>query len=472
LTQENLSVSCYFTNLKGLWDEINNYRPLPSCSCGTMKKLVDFRDEERIFQFLMGLNETFSHIRGQIILIDPLPPINKVFSLIIQEERQRQIISSVGSLNHNTAAMMTTASQNQSQGSKISNQGYKSTSTRKERPKCTHCGILGHTIDKCYKIHGFPPGFKFTRGKSTSSANQVSDYDVPQLPITNEQYEQLVSMLKQQPPTEVSGSVNNVITQDHLFDMAGNHSFSSTYFSLDIKHSVFCSSTSFDVASKISPKNPWIIDTGATDHMVCSLSCLTSITSIVSKFVRLPNGKYASVTHIGTVKISENLILTDVFCVPSFSFNLISASKLIKVMHCCLIFLAGFCFIQHLSSWRTIGMGREQGGLFFLMHNMQSSASFSNKDAQAFSVVSDSLWHFRLGHLSDDRLKLLFPDCTLVSNKCCSICPLAKQHRLPFHVSTSVSRQFFDLLHCDIWGPFSVQSTNNSSYFLTLVDDY
>jgi hypothetical protein len=195
LTQENLSVSCYFTNLKGLWHEINNYRPLPSCSCGTMKKLVDYRDEECIFQFLMGLNETFSHIRGQILLIDPLPPINKVFSLIIQEERQRQIISSVGSLNHNTAAMLTTASQNQSQGSKISTQGYKSASTRKERPKCTHCGILGHTIDKCYKIHGYPPGFKFTRGKSTSSANQVSDSDVPQLPITNEQYEQLVSML-------------------------------------------------------------------------------------------------------------------------------------------------------------------------------------------------------------------------------------------------------------------------------------
>jgi hypothetical protein len=64
------------------------------------------------------------------LLVDPLP-INKVSSLIIQEERQRQIISSVGSLNLNNAAMLTTASHIQFQGSKLSttsqsqSQGYK-----------------------------------------------------------------------------------------------------------------------------------------------------------------------------------------------------------------------------------------------------------------------------------------------------------------------------------------------------------
>jgi hypothetical protein len=105
--------------------------------------------------------------------------------------------------------------------------------------------------------------------------------------------------------------------------------------------------------------------------MVCSVSYLTSITSIVSKSVKLPNGKYASVTHIGTVKITETLILTDVLCVPSFSVNLISVSKLIKFLHCCIIFCANFCFIQLLSNWTTIGMGREQGGLFFLVPNLK-----------------------------------------------------------------------------------------------------
>lgn len=42
-------------------------------------------------QFLMGLNESYAGVRAQILMIDPLPSISKVFNLIIQEERQRSI---------------------------------------------------------------------------------------------------------------------------------------------------------------------------------------------------------------------------------------------------------------------------------------------------------------------------------------------------------------------------------------------
>jgi hypothetical protein len=53
----------------------------------------------------MGLNESFSHIRGHILLMEPLPPINKVFSFVIQEESQRAFF--IGSMISNTVAMMT-----------------------------------------------------------------------------------------------------------------------------------------------------------------------------------------------------------------------------------------------------------------------------------------------------------------------------------------------------------------------------
>ena len=29
-----------------------------------------------------------------------------------------------------------------------------------KRPQCVFCGKLGHTIDKCYKKHGYPPHYK------------------------------------------------------------------------------------------------------------------------------------------------------------------------------------------------------------------------------------------------------------------------------------------------------------------------
>ena len=189
--------------------------------------------------------------------------------------------------------------------------------------------------------------------------------------------------------------------------------------------------------------HPWIIDTGATDHMVCSISFLTTITSIVTKQVRLPNGNLAAVTNIGTVKLSTTLTLTNVFCVPSFSFNLISVSKLINILHCCLIFLVEFCFIQQLLGWKMIRLGREKGGLYHLiLHNLgdfcdsnvpvlvfpfakirphfNTEVSTSTQIKPHFhTVVSDSLvlnsvnsiievsaniWHSRLRHLSDSRI--------------------------------------------------------------------
>ena len=43
--------------------------------------------------FLKGLIEIFAQIRSQVLMMDPLPPINKVLPLVIQEERQRNIRS-------------------------------------------------------------------------------------------------------------------------------------------------------------------------------------------------------------------------------------------------------------------------------------------------------------------------------------------------------------------------------------------
>ena len=46
-------------------------------------------------KFLMGVNDAFSQVRTQILLMDPLPSINKAHSLSIQEEMQRSVTNSV-----------------------------------------------------------------------------------------------------------------------------------------------------------------------------------------------------------------------------------------------------------------------------------------------------------------------------------------------------------------------------------------
>lgn len=49
---------------------------------------------------------------------------------------------------------------------------------------------------------------------------------------------------------------------------------------------------------------PWIFDTGATDHMICSTSYSTFIQANVYYSVALANGENVFATHVGTVKIS------------------------------------------------------------------------------------------------------------------------------------------------------------------------
>ena len=187
--------------------------------------------------------------------------------------------------------------------------------------------------------------------------------------------------------------------------------------------------------------------------MVHSVSQLTTITSIVYSCVYLPNGEKDVVTHIGTVQISSTLILINVLCVASFSFNLISVSKLTKSLYCCLIFLGDCCFIQGLAQWSMIDLGKAHNGLYLLQES-GCKPSTSALAAAATSVSSSDLWHNRLGHPSASKLQLLKQYVNDVRiNKtapCCDICHFSKQKKLPFSVSTHVSSNPFDLLHCDL----------------------
>lgn len=95
LSQENLTISSYYTKFRIIWDELINYKFIPSCSCevctcGSMAAHVEYQEEEYIMSFIMGLNESFASVRGHILMMKPLPSLTKVFSLITQEEKQKK----------------------------------------------------------------------------------------------------------------------------------------------------------------------------------------------------------------------------------------------------------------------------------------------------------------------------------------------------------------------------------------------
>jgi len=211
--------------------------------------------------------------------------------------------------------------------------------------------MTGHIVEKCYKLHGYPPGHKLhgknkgitatvTQSRALSDGDHEED-STESMMLTRSQYQQLLSLLHSNETSSVmaslsvtqpsSSSPNPYVSNSRVSGMAtcfstSIHSSSPTYISL------------------------WIIDTGATDHMICCTSLFTYITTTISCQVKLPNGQDVPVTHIGVIRLSKHLVLNHVLCVPSFNFNLLSAKKLTQHHSCCLIFLSNACSFQDLAS--------------------------------------------------------------------------------------------------------------------------
>lgn len=167
LNQGEDTVAVYYTKLKSLSEELNQYRPTYTCGqndCEAIRKINSHFQSEHTMNFLMGLNDSFSQIRSQVLVMDPIPPINKVFALMVQEEKQRKILQ-IG-----TQPPMVFNAQVQRRNQSNSYKG----GMRRDRPFCTHCKFQGHTVEKCYKLHGYPPGYKSKQGNDSHTANAVS----------------------------------------------------------------------------------------------------------------------------------------------------------------------------------------------------------------------------------------------------------------------------------------------------------
>ncbi|KAK4393927.1 hypothetical protein Sango_1863500 [Sesamum angolense] len=77
-------VTAYYTSMKQLWDELACLMPpvlcsCGKCTCGSNKAKTDQIEASQLIQFLTGLNESYDNIRNQILVLDPLPHVNKAY---------------------------------------------------------------------------------------------------------------------------------------------------------------------------------------------------------------------------------------------------------------------------------------------------------------------------------------------------------------------------------------------------------
>ncbi|KAL5773201.1 hypothetical protein ACOSQ2_013125 [Xanthoceras sorbifolium] len=160
--------------------------------------------------------------------MDPMPPINKVFALISQKEHQRKVNQPVHSVSEATGSMAFVVRSNTAgqyfQHSVPVSGGHKR--QKKDRPSYTHCKFLGHNIDRCNKIHGYPPNYKSKSKESSATImHQPSSAAVHQISATNSnsdqsssfggfvqnlkpnQYQQLLSLFSQHLTASVATSL-------------------------------------------------------------------------------------------------------------------------------------------------------------------------------------------------------------------------------------------------------------------------
>ncbi|GJY65212.1 retrotransposon protein, putative, ty1-copia subclass [Tanacetum coccineum] len=179
-------------------------------------------------------------------------------------------------------------------------------------------------------------------------------------------------------------------------------------------------------------------DSGATNHVSITRTLIQDIHTLSTPIlVSLPNGQTVEVTTYGSVTLIANITLHNVFHIPSFTYNIISVSKLLHGTSISLILTTSYCILQDQN--KRIAHGTLCDGLYFISPIVSSCTT---PPTILHSSTTSSLWHSRLGHSSFTVLKKLKPLASLFksnstsSNYKASVEPLTElkiHRRKPHH---------------------------------------
>ncbi|CAN1763561.1 hypothetical protein LINPERHAP1_LOCUS8879, partial [Linum perenne] len=333
------SVTKYFTELVTLYDELRNFRPIldcvcsPICSCPLVKIRL-YQEHDYVIRFLRGLNDNFSSPRSQVMLLEHLPSLNKVFAMMIQQERDITAHSQPVGESQSHAFLAKAGSQTLSRVLAPRPLNFKK---QGKRPVCSYCGFVGHTVEVCYKKNGYPPGYQH-RPRAPSRANVVAnspmDVVVPEISeqvsatvqvsqadwaTFQQQYQRMAAAF--QPSQSSVGHHIAAAIYTQRFEASDQP---STHVQRSPAHQVVVVSNDEIPRSKSVAQslfNPtgastgmpspnvrfnWVLDTGASDHIVCDFRLLKSYRKVSNTAVHLPNGDSAAVSYIGQVIFSES----------------------------------------------------------------------------------------------------------------------------------------------------------------------
>lgn len=259
-------------------DELDNLSSLPCCVCATCtcdisQKIDSYEQEVKLSQFLMGLSDTYTGIRGQILLMTPLPTLNQVYSMMLQVESQRDSSNTSQSFTiDNTAMAVKQYILQKSSKSFVKKPPTSTTNKSLETASgCTYYHQDKHTRDKCFFLHCYPPWHRLygqpkpklrTASKSGPSTTQVLIAPTPEpAVIPTHKVTEISSFSEaqcQQLTQMIQVGIKNVspwTTSSGNSHLAGIVTLTPLHFASPITH--------IDHTSE----QQWILDSGATNHI-------------------------------------------------------------------------------------------------------------------------------------------------------------------------------------------------------------
>ncbi|GJY74958.1 ribonuclease H-like domain-containing protein, partial [Tanacetum coccineum] len=222
--QGGLPASEYYHKLNSLWREFDILTKLPDFTCATRAELVDHGKLLRSMRFLMGLDDIYQPVRSSILTREILPEAKDAFVIVSREESHKGIpASSVKTKKPQASTFVSRSNDNNRRRHNNSNGNWSNSNSNNgnkgnyDSLLCKNCGLKGHTIERCFEIIGYPPGFKrnpnlkpsesFNNNKANfSDTKGNNDVKMPTgtVSLTNDQVMKLMSLLN-----DKSGSTSN-----------------------------------------------------------------------------------------------------------------------------------------------------------------------------------------------------------------------------------------------------------------------
>ncbi|KAL2932606.1 UDP-glucose 4-epimerase [Bienertia sinuspersici] len=236
---------------------------------------------------------------------------------------------------------------------------------------CDHCKSKGHTRETCFKLHGFPDWHLAKKGSNTSgttdgtfdgsgksfarrkfAGNVLVDFDVTQLETPLEYHSSDTSNMDSPAVQSLVRELMKAVKVNDNWSDSGVHAAANSAGTLN----------SLNLKSHV-----WIVDSGATDHMVCDESLLDFTRVLSSPInVSLPDGSHTSVVKSGDIHLTPQLVLKDVLFVPVFKHNLLSVNQLTSASNIEVTFSSTECLFQDHVSKKVLAIGNKIGRLYYI----------------------------------------------------------------------------------------------------------